>query len=106
MQKAIVGLWATGQYRLPIEMGSSPVGATFASGAFRLLATTDLRVSGNVTVRMGLGGGTDIVRVQPEGLRRLHGRQRTRSRVRSGSRQHRARGTRRAFGNLVAQCGR
>jgi len=65
VQKAVVGLWATGQYRLPIEVGSSPVGATFASGAFRLLATTDLRVSGNVTVRMGLGGGTDIVRVQP-----------------------------------------
>ena len=66
MQKAIVGLWATGHTACRSRWDLSPVGATFASGAFRLLATTDLRVSGSVTMRMGLGGGTDIVRVQPQ----------------------------------------
>jgi hypothetical protein len=66
VQKTILGLWATGQYRLPIEVGSSAVGATLASGAFRLLATTDIRLSRIVSLRLGLGGGADIVRVQPQ----------------------------------------
>jgi hypothetical protein len=66
VQKTVVGLWVTGQYRLPIDVGAAPVGATFASGAFRLLATTDVRLSRSVSMRMGIGGGTDIVRVQPQ----------------------------------------
>jgi hypothetical protein len=64
VQKALVGLWATAQYRLPVEAGTAPVGATLASGALRLLATTDIRLSSVLTLRLGLGGGTDLVRAQ------------------------------------------
>src|SRR5262249_46579157 len=55
VQKALVGLWATAQYRLPVEVGSAPVGATLASGALRLLVTTDIRLSRAVSLRFGLG---------------------------------------------------
>lgn len=65
VQKAVLGLWATGQYRLPIDVGDDAVAATLASGAFRLLATADARVSRTLAVRVGVGGGTDLVRVQP-----------------------------------------
>jgi hypothetical protein len=62
--KLIVGLWGTAQYRMPIEIGDSPVGATIGSGALRLLATTDVRLSPALSLRLGIGGGTDLVRVE------------------------------------------
>jgi hypothetical protein len=64
--KAVVGLWATAQYRLPIEVSDSAVGATLASGALRLLATMDLPMSRAVSFRLGLGGGTDLVRAETQ----------------------------------------
>jgi hypothetical protein len=65
VQNTVLGLWVTAQYRLPIEVGDSAVATTFASGGFRLLATTDIRLSKGVSLRLGVGGGTDVVRVQP-----------------------------------------
>jgi hypothetical protein len=63
-RNAVVGLWATAQYRLPIDVGDSAVAATLASGAVRLLATTDVRLSRALSLRLGLGGGADIVRAE------------------------------------------
>lgn len=60
------GVWLTGQYRLPMHVDGSPVGARLEGGAFRALLALDLPVQKRVTLRFALGAGTDLVALAPE----------------------------------------
>jgi hypothetical protein len=60
------GAWSTAQYRQPLHVDSELVGARFQAGALRLLATADAPLSGALRLRAALGGGLDVVHVEPE----------------------------------------
>jgi hypothetical protein len=65
LRPATVGLWLTGQYRLPVDLATSPAGATFHAVALRGLVTLDSALSKGFVLRTGIGGGADIVQMQP-----------------------------------------
>lgn len=58
-------LTLTGQYRLPINTTVDPVTLRVESGAFRLLASTQLVRAWPFDVRASLGGGIDVLRADP-----------------------------------------
>ncbi|AKU99754.1 hypothetical protein AKJ09_06418 [Labilithrix luteola] len=58
-------LTLTGQYRLPITSTIDPVTLRVESGAFRLLASTELVRAWPFDVRASIGGGIDVVRADP-----------------------------------------
>jgi hypothetical protein len=60
------GVWLTGQYRWPVHVDASPVGARLEGGALRALLALDVPVRGRVTLRFALGAGTDLVALAPE----------------------------------------
>jgi hypothetical protein len=65
-RSAPFGVWLAGQYRLPIDVEASPVGARLEGGAVRALVTVDLPLHVGMTLRFGLGGGMDLVRLTPQ----------------------------------------
>ena len=62
------GIWLTGQYRFPVHVETGPVGARIEGGAFRAMLTFDWPRESRVTLRGALGGGADILRLNPESL--------------------------------------
>jgi hypothetical protein len=66
LQAPTLGLWTTFQYRLPIHVEGSPVGARIEGGAARALLTLDVPIHAGIKVRFGLGCGTDVVALAPE----------------------------------------
>jgi hypothetical protein len=63
------GLWLTGQYRFPVHIEAAPVGARLEGVAARALLTFDRSLQRTLKLRLGLGGGADILSVQPEEAR-------------------------------------
>ena len=63
-----LGIWLTGQYRFPIHVETGPIGARIEGGALRAMLTFDWPRGSRVTVRGALGGGADILRLNPESL--------------------------------------
>jgi hypothetical protein len=61
-----LGAWVTWQYRFPVEIDTPTIGARWATNALRALATLELASSTATTWRFGLGGGFDVVRVEPK----------------------------------------
>jgi len=62
------GIWLTGQYRFPVHVEPGPVGARIEGGALRAMLTFDWLRTSHITLRGALGGGTDILRLDPESL--------------------------------------
>jgi hypothetical protein len=60
------GVWLTGQYRWPMHVEASPVGARIEGGALRALLALNVPVHPRVTLRFALGTGTDLVVLTPE----------------------------------------
>lgn len=58
------GAVLSAQYRWPIHVESSPVGARLQGGALRLLGTVGTRLSEGAQLIGGVGAGVDLVRVQ------------------------------------------
>ncbi len=63
---AAVGLWITAQYRLPLHVDALPVGARLEGGALRAMITLDVLAHTKVNLRLALGGGIDLVELEPE----------------------------------------
>jgi hypothetical protein len=60
------GGWLTGDYRLPIEVdGNQGVGVRLDVGALRLLAVVELAFSDRFALQLAVGGGVDVVRIEP-----------------------------------------
>src|SRR5439155_7459900 len=57
--------WMTAQYRWPIVSENSPVGFRLDTTALRLLVGAELDVAPRVTIELGVGGGVDIMRLEP-----------------------------------------
>jgi hypothetical protein len=60
-----LGGWLTAQYRLPVVVAPDPVGVRLDMGAFRAMAALEPVARGRVTLRVGLGGGCDVVAIEP-----------------------------------------
>jgi hypothetical protein len=60
-----LGMWVTGQYRLPVTVEQTSVGADLEGGAFRALLTLDAPLHSRVKLRGAAGAGADIVHVAP-----------------------------------------
>ena len=58
------GALLSAQYRWPIHVSGSPVGARLQGGALRLLGTVGTRLSEGAQIFGGVGAGVDLVRVQ------------------------------------------
>ena len=67
-RRGAFGIWLTGQYRFPVDVETGPVGARIEGGALRAMLTFDWVAASRVTLRGALGGGADIVRLNPESL--------------------------------------
>jgi hypothetical protein len=61
-----LGLWGTAQLRLPVRADDETVGVSLQTGALRLLAAYEHPLSERAAVRVGVGGGADVVRATPE----------------------------------------
>lgn len=61
-----LGLWLTGQYRLPLHLETDAAGARIEGGALRAMATFDWPIQSRVTLRSSLGGGIDLIELRPE----------------------------------------
>jgi hypothetical protein len=62
------GVWLTGQYRFPVHVEADLVGARIEGGALRAMLTFDWLRASRVTLRGALGGGADVLRLNPESL--------------------------------------
>jgi len=62
------GIWLTGQYRFPVHVETGPIGARIEGVAFRAMLTFDWPRESRVTLRGALGGGADILQLNPESL--------------------------------------
>jgi hypothetical protein len=60
-----LGVWASAQYRQPLHAESALVSARLEGASLRLLATLGAEVASRLELRTGLGGGVDIVDVEP-----------------------------------------
>jgi hypothetical protein len=60
------GVWATAQLRIPVRADDVSVGVAMQSGALRTLFAHERPMSARAVLRMGVGGGVDVVRVTPE----------------------------------------
>jgi hypothetical protein len=58
-------LWMTAQYRWPIVSENTPVGFRLDATALRLLAGVQLVVAPRWTIDLGVGGGVDMVHLEP-----------------------------------------
>jgi len=59
------GLMLTAQVRFPVEVDQNPVGVRIDSGAFRVLAVADRALGEKISLRLGLGGGVDLLHYAP-----------------------------------------
>jgi hypothetical protein len=62
------GVWVTGQYRFPIHVETGPVGARIEGGALRAMVTFDGWRPSPITLRGALGGGADVLFLNPESI--------------------------------------
>jgi hypothetical protein len=60
------GVWATAQLRVPVRADDVSVGVAMQSGALRALFAHERPMSARAVLRLGVGGGVDVVRVTPE----------------------------------------
>jgi len=67
-RRGAFGIWLTGQYRFPVHVESGAIGARIEGGALRAMLTFDWLRSSRVTLRGALGGGADILRLNPESV--------------------------------------
>ena len=65
-RKPEFGVWASGQYRFPLRIDADPVSARLEGGALRAGLALDVPLRSTLRIRAGLGGGADLVDVQPE----------------------------------------
>lgn len=65
-RKPELGVWVSGQYRFPLRVEGDPVSARLEGGAFRAGLTLDMPLRPTMRLRAGLGGGIDLVDVEPE----------------------------------------
>jgi hypothetical protein len=65
-RKPELGVWASGQYRFPLHVDADPVSARLEGGALRVGLALDVPIRTTMRIRTGLGGGVDLVDVQPE----------------------------------------
>ena len=61
-----LGIVVSAQYRQPLHATTNELGARLEGAALRALGTIDLGLSTDVGLRLGLGGGADLVEVRPE----------------------------------------
>lgn len=61
-----LGALGSVQYRFPLEVEGEPVGLRTQTFALRALATIQHDASSRLALRFGLGGGADIVRIEPQ----------------------------------------
>jgi hypothetical protein len=66
LQQPALGVWLTGQYRFPVRLEASAVGARIEGGALRAMVTFDAPLGARFTLRSFLGGGVDIVHLEPQ----------------------------------------
>lgn len=64
-----LGLLLSAQYRIPFDAEAERVGARMSVFALRALATFEAPLSGQLGLRLGLGGGGDVTRIAPESSR-------------------------------------
>jgi hypothetical protein len=67
-RRGAFGMWLTGQYRFPVHAETGSVGARIEGGALRAMLTIDALRAEPITLRAALGGGVDIVQLNPESL--------------------------------------
>jgi hypothetical protein len=65
-EKRRFGFLGTAQYRQPLHADSALVSARLEGAALRLLATAGTEIASGLELSAGLGGGADIVDVEPE----------------------------------------
>lgn len=61
-----IGLLLTGQYRFPFDADADPVGMRVHAFALRALLTLEQPLSARLSLRVGLGAGTDVTRIAPQ----------------------------------------
>jgi hypothetical protein len=61
-----LGVWVSGQYRFPVRVDGDPVSARLEGGALRAGFALDAPLGRTMSLRAGLGGGVDLVDVEPE----------------------------------------
>jgi hypothetical protein len=62
-----IGLLLSAQYRFPFAAGAEPVGMRVHAFALRALLTLEQPLGARVSLRAGLGAGTDVTRIAPQG---------------------------------------
>jgi hypothetical protein len=62
-----IGLMLSVQYRFPFDADAEPVGMRAHAFALRAVLTLDQALSARVGLRVGLGAGTDVTRIAPQG---------------------------------------
>jgi hypothetical protein len=60
------GVWSTAQLRLPVHAADGGAGLALQAGALRALLAVERPLTPRATLRGGLGGGVELVRVTPE----------------------------------------
>lgn len=66
--RSVFGIWLSGQYRFPLHAETGPIGARIEGGALRAMLTFDALRASRMTLRAALGGGVDIVQLNPESI--------------------------------------
>jgi hypothetical protein len=61
-----VGLWTTAQFRLPVHAASDTAGVELRTIALRALLTHEWVLAPRAALRVGVGGGVDLVDARPE----------------------------------------
>jgi hypothetical protein len=65
-RKLGVGVWGSAQYRQPLHAESTFVSARLEGVSLRMLAMLGIEVASRLELRAGIGGGADIVTVEPQ----------------------------------------
>ena len=66
VRRPALGVWVTGQYRIPIQVETGAVGARLEAGALRAMLTFDWPLGDRVRLRAFGGAGVDLVHVAPQ----------------------------------------
>jgi hypothetical protein len=67
-RRGAFGIWLTAQYRFPVHVETGHVAARIEGGAFRAMLTFDWLRTSRTKLRGVLGGGADIMWLNPESL--------------------------------------
>jgi hypothetical protein len=57
--------WVSVSGHFPVTAPADPIGATLTTGSVRLLPALETSLGSRVTLRLGIGGGADVIRVEP-----------------------------------------